>query len=316
VKGEPVHPSQLLFREGVKGDLEATYHLSEKAMLSTMRRQGIDPLDEVDPDEGWKKAKPLVECLAGQPDGSFWIAEQESVLVGYGRSVRLGGVDELSQLMVVPDLHGQGVGRALLERCWPEEQDVPRMVVAAGAPPDLSLYLRRGVLPVAGHWHMRVATDRYQELRSRDVDEGDFGVHVLGRDHALAEWTRLEPQALGHAREALHDQFARTCTCLARMTGDGTRADAVCWVSPEGDIGPAVGARPDDLVPVVLAALDRVANTRDLPELGVFVVHSSDPLVRALARLGFRLHWPSWIMTSGAPPALERYLPTRPPLVL
>lgn len=314
---ETVHPSQLLFREGVKRDLEPTYQLSERALQATMRRLGVDPLHAGDAVRGWKKEKALVECLAGQPDGSFWIAEQEGELVGYGTSVRLGGVDELSQLMVVPELHGRGIGRALMERCWPASAAAgPRMVVAAGAPPDVSLYLRCGVLPVAGHWHMRVPSARYQELRSRDVDEGDFGVHVLGRDHALAEWARLEPQALGHAREPLHDHLARSSTCLARMPAEGEHADAVCWVSPEGDIGPAVGARAEDLVPLVLAALDRVANTRELPELGVFVVHSSRPLVRALARLGFRLHWPSWIMTSEAPPALERYLPTRPPLVL
>jgi hypothetical protein len=31
-----------------------------------------------------------------------------------------------------------------------------------------------------------------------------------------------------------------------------------------------------------------------------------------LRRLGFKVHWPGWIMSSVPLPGLDRYLPTRP----
>jgi hypothetical protein len=35
-------------------------------------------------------------------------------------------------------------------------------------------------------------------------------------------------------------------------------------------------------------------------------------LMDRLRRLGFKVHWPAWIMSSVPLPGLDRYLPTRP----
>jgi hypothetical protein len=91
---------------------------------------------------------------------------------------------------------------------------------------------------------------------------------------------------------------------------------ALCWVSTSGGIGPAIGRNPEDLVPVVLAALDRVAKAKEPETLDVFVTTSSWWLLRRLRELGFRLYWPSWIMSSVPLPGLDRYVPTCPPWVL
>ena len=59
------------------------------------------------------------------------------------------------------------------------------------------------------------------------------------------------------------------------MDGEGGRATALCWVSSDGDIGPAVAEGPRTLVPVVLTALDRVAKTQEPESLGVFCTTAS-----------------------------------------
>ena len=38
--------------------------------------------------------------------------------------------------------------------------------------------------------------------------------------------------------------------------------------------------------------------------------------MRRLVALGFRVSWPSWVMCSEPLPGLDRYLPTRPALIL
>jgi hypothetical protein len=138
---------------------------------------------------------------------------------------------------------------------------------------------------------------------------------VLTAQRAVAEWKRLEPDALGHERPALHDFFGRDRTCLATVDPDGT-AKALCWVSSEGDIGPAVGITPAEVIPVTLAALDKIAKTQEPADLSVFVSTTSWHLLHRLRLLGFSVYWPSWVMCSVPLPGLDRYVPTRPSLVL
>jgi hypothetical protein len=135
---------------------------------------------------------------------------------------------------------------------------------------------------------------------------------MLTPERAVEEWKRLEPGAIGHERTALHDFFGRTRSCLATVDPQSGHATALCWVSGHGEIGPGVGQDPGDLVPVVLAALDRVAKMQEPETFGVFCTTASWWLMDRLRRLGFRVHWPAWIMSSVPLPGLDRYLPTRP----
>ncbi len=310
------------FREGGAADLQETFAMSERTVYEAAARQGILPRD-YSPTEAqirgeWRRQRALIEFIAARPGGRYDICEQDGKPVAYARVVRFEGVEELTELMVRPDRQAQGIGRALLERCWPEEPapGVSRLVIAAGAPADLSLYTAFGVTPVAGHWHMRLETDRYLEARAAERDdEPGTGAHLLEPDHAVAEWNRLEPAAIGHHRPELHDFFARDRVCLACLSDAGA-ANGLCWVSGDGDIGPAVGESPRSLEPVVLEALDRVARAQEPERLNVFVTTEARHLLARLRGLGFRVWWPSWIMCSAPIPGLDRYAPTRPPHLL
>ena len=77
-----------------------------------------------------------------------------------------------------------------------------------------------------------------------------------------------------------------------------------------------MGEAAQDLVPVVLAALDRVAKQQEPESVGVFCTTDSWWLLDRLRRLGFRVHWPGWVMSSVPLPGLDRYLATRPARLL
>jgi GNAT superfamily N-acetyltransferase len=312
---------ELTFRDGAAADLEQTFALSELAIHDTAVRQGVvanGPPTDGEVARDWTRQRSLLEFIAAQPGGRYIICENGGGPVAYARVVRFDGMEELSELMVHPDHQRRGLGRALLDRCWPGDPtpDLGRVVIAAGAPTDLSLYTAFGVMPITGHWHLRQATEDFLERRSLELDRTEPSVHVLKPDRAVAEWQRLEPAAIGHQRPRLHEFFARDRTCLACFDLHTGEARGLCWVSGEGEIGPAVGARPEDLVPVVLAALDRVAKTQEPKELAVFCTTISWWLLRRLRGLGFRVHWPSWLMCSVPLPGLDRYVPTRPPHIL
>ena len=317
-----VPAAELSFREGSPADLADTFAISERAMHDSAMRQGViaggRELTDTEIRGDWLRHRALIEFIAAQPDGRYLICENGDGPVAYIRAVRFGEMEQITELMVLPGHQGAGIGRALLERCWPgaPTPELGRIVVATGSPSDLSLYTDFGVMPVSGHWHMRQRGDGYLARRSQEIESTDPGVHALAPDRALAEWKRLEPGALEHDRGLLHDFFARDRACLAVLDADTGKARGVCWVSADGEIGPAVGATPGDVVPVVIAALDRVAMTQEPEWLSVFTTTISWWLLKRLRGLGFRVYWPSWVMCSIPLPGLDRYVPTRPPHVL
>jgi GNAT superfamily N-acetyltransferase len=313
----------LSFREGTSADLPASFALSERAMHDSAARHGgvppEPPLSEERISMDWARQRPLIEFIAARSGGRYVICENSAgEMVGYARLVRFDAMEELTELMVDPDHQGAGIGRGLLERCWPVDPvpRVARIVVAAGAPSDLSLYTHFGLMPIAGHWHMRAPVDDYRLHRSQETDAPVPEVHVLTPERAVEEWGRLEPDAIGHERPELHRFFADDRSCLAYSPAEVEPPRALCWVSAVGEIGPAIGQTPGDLVPVVLAALDRVAAGGELEHLSVYTTTLSWRLLRRLRLLGFRVFWPSWVLCSVPLPGLDRYAPTRPPHVL
>jgi GNAT superfamily N-acetyltransferase len=311
--------SVLSFREGRATDLRATFELAEAALDVSRKERGLLPAEHErtadDLDTRWERERGLLEFIVAE-DADFIVCEDGDELVGYTRVARFGAMDELTELWVAPSHAGLGVGRALLERCWPESPtpDLGRVVLGIGRPSDLTLYTEFGVMPVSGHWHMRHRSEEYVERRSQEIDAPPTTVHALTPERAVSEWKRLEPSAIGHERPRLHEFFGRTRTCLA--TVDDGVATGLCWVSSEGEIGPAVAEEPGQLVPVVLAALDRVAKSQEPESISVFCTTDSWWLLDRLRRLGFRVHWPGWVMSSVPLPGLDRYLATRPARLL
>jgi GNAT superfamily N-acetyltransferase len=320
VTGAPT--DELLFREGRPTDVKSTFALAQRAIQHTGARMGVAQADAEPTEEEierlWRRHGALQEFLAAQQEGSFWVCEGMDELAGFARVVEFDGMEQLTHVMVDPALQGRGLGRGLLERCWPgpPTPDLARLVVAAGSNTDLSLYTEFGVMPVTGHWNLTQRTEEYLERRLSETDATEEAVHALEPARAVGEWQRLEPQAIAHKRPELHEFFARERACLACVSGDTGEAGCLCWVHPDGDIGPAVAAQPQDLIPVVLAALDRVAKTKEPEELRVACTTDSWWLLRRLRGLGFRVAWPSWVLCSVPLPGLDRYVPTHPAAVL
>ena len=312
----------LSFRPGGPGDLRAVFLLGESAWDASRRSRGLlapeEGRDAGELEEEWQRSRDFFEFVAAQPDGSFWVGEEDDQIVAYTRVARFGEMDELTELWVEPSHAGQGVGRALLERVWPESPtpELGRVVVTLGTPVDLSLYTEFGVMPVGGHWHLVRRAEPYLEQRAFETDAAGPSVHGLTATRAVEEWKRLEPAAVGHERPLLHEFFGRTRSSLALLDQDSGLARALCWVSATGEIGPAVAETAEELVPVILAALDRVAKLQEPDVLNIFCTTDSWWLLDRLRRLGFRVRWPSWIMSSVPLPGLDRYVPTAPPRLL
>jgi GNAT superfamily N-acetyltransferase len=319
----PVETEELTFREGTAADLFATFALSARARHEAAAMRGLTRAEDAPTDDdlaaAWRGVRPLSEFLAARPDGAHWLCcDGEGLPVGCARVVRFAQMQELTDLAVRSPYWGRGIARELLARCWPEDPtpELGRVTVAGGGLADLSVCIDFGTMPVAGSWLLTQGTDAYLERRAQEVDAPDQAAHVLTADRAVAEWKRLEPPAIAHERHSLHEFFGRDRTCLACVDEDSEQATALCWLGAGGEIGPAVGETSEALVPVVLAALDRVAKAHEPGSLSVTVSTISWWLLRRLRKLGFRVAAPGWVLCSVPLPGLDRYMPTSPAQLL
>src|SRR5919202_7031248 len=91
------------------------------------------PLTEEDIRGDWLRQKPIVEFIAAQP-GRYVVCEGPEGPLAYARVVRFEHMEELTELMVLPEHQGRGIGRQLLESVWraPPSPELGRVVVAAG----------------------------------------------------------------------------------------------------------------------------------------------------------------------------------------
>jgi GNAT superfamily N-acetyltransferase len=202
-------------REGSPSDLQATFALSDRTMFRQAVDMGYLPAGErsdTDIADSWGRHGGLVQFLDAQPNRRYLIAENSQGPIAFARIVQFGAMEQLTDLMVTPSHQGTGVGRLLLEGIWAggPSPSLGRLVVATGAPRDLSLYTEFGVMPVAGHWHMRQETSSYLQQRSQETDATEAGtVVVLTVERAVAEWKRLEPEAIAHERTSSSAVIAR-----------------------------------------------------------------------------------------------------------
>lgn len=99
----------------------------------------------------WAHHAPTRHHLRNSPDCSFWLAEESARfgsprVVGYARSIVRDGVWMLTEFFVLPGMHQQGIGGALLDRCLEDGRRARAdtfLVLASHNPAADSLYLRK-----------------------------------------------------------------------------------------------------------------------------------------------------------------------------
>ena len=226
-------------------------------------------------------------------------------------------MDELTELWVGARRTPAGASAAaLLERCWPESPtpELGRRGRGRRAPrgPDALHRVRRdaGQRPLA---HAPPARTQYLERRAQEIDateprrarahpgprRGGVEAARAGRDRARA------PAAARVLRPHAHlPRHASTTTRQRHRALLGQRRRRHRPGGGEEARGPRAGgagrARPRG----------EDAGARELRRL----LHHRRPggCCDRLRRLGFRVHWPGWVMCSVPLPGLDRYLADAP----
>jgi GNAT superfamily N-acetyltransferase len=238
-------------------------------------------IDAEVPTEAWR-VRPLEHVLA---TGTIAVAEASGEVVGFGGTVRRGGVSMVTDLFVDPRWHGRGIGAVLLDEVlegrWPRQTfssahpNALPLYIRAGMPPRwLSLYVRGDPSAMAGAEGVRAEPGAEPaELAGLETAWGGVERHV---DHAF--WA-------GGLRAVAVKVLRRSGEPLgfAYMNFEGHDVPS-WWVSSMG-VAPSVD--PDDTLRALSAVLALAA------ELGIgslgLPLPGPHPATVPLLRAGWRI---------------------------
>jgi GNAT superfamily N-acetyltransferase len=232
--------------------------------------------------------------------GAVFLAEDDEP-VGFSAAVIRDGVWFLSQLWVLPDRQGMGIGSTLLDEALSWGHGASSFsVIASPHPAAQTLYLRRSMFPL---WvQLDLAGD------AGDVGEMPEGFEPLSEEDQ--PWLDgIDREVRGIARPMDHAFWRRSATGVG-LRREGRPVGYVYvwppggWSSkPASKIGPGGALDPHDMPSLLAAALHLARGA-----VTVAVPSTNWSALNELVRLGFRLSDTNTFMASRAMPDGRRYL--------
>jgi GNAT superfamily N-acetyltransferase len=299
-------------------DLQPAYAVFRRAIYDYLARVGMVTAEEArDPPIGgaWVRQEAWMRHLWGTA-AENWVAEDAAGrLVGWAMSIAREGHLELVLFFVEPGAQSRGLGRALLDRAFPEGREHGRSIVATQDPRALSLYLRSGVGYVTSTVDVILAgSPRPGEpgLSFRRLDAGEASVEAVAA---------IEREVLGFGRRPETSfLLGRRPAWLAERDGRAVGFAFGVEPNPAGadgrtpPAGPMAALDPGDvpaLIDHVMAEAPRGAEfTITLPLV------NRRAMAHAMARGGRIDPFYLVVLARGSDMRLDRFVHTSPSFVL
>ena len=128
--------ADVTFRQATLADTRAINEVGERAFDDLARRHGWSdtPIDDAGIERELEAQRSLYRHLAETAD-QFWVAERQERVVGVARSIVRGDLRELTELFVLPEAQGIGIGDELLRHAFPVKTSDFRCILST---PDLA----------------------------------------------------------------------------------------------------------------------------------------------------------------------------------
>ena len=293
----------LTYRKFEAEDRRPVYRLFRESIRDYMLQIGIlEAGDSHDVDAYMRRQYDLYLHLE-RSAAEDWVAEDdERGLVGWARSIERDGHLQLTHFFVSTAAQGEGVGRELLQRAFPQGRGTQRSIIATTNPRALALYLRQGVACQG------LAFCFDGEPHNRALDS-DLEVRQLrpGSD-ARDELVEIDARLLGFRRDTDIEYFLdHQPAFLFYRQG---RPVAYAFGANGNSAGPAGALEAADL-PAVLQHIENHASAAGLESLSLTIPAAAATAVNWALANGYRI-FPFYevLLTGGADLQLERYIIT------
>ena len=197
----------ITYRRGTLDDLQNTFNVFRQSIMGLGDRLGANPISGAHDLQAlqdlWARRQSLFEHLTRTSD-NFWVAEQDSKVIGFARSILRDGVRQLTEFFVLPEHQSTGVGGELLARAFPMDGAEHRFILATIDGRAVQRYLKAKVYPLFPcHTFTRPA-------EKVEVDTDLVIERITASAQSMGELIRLDNAILGFHREAEHAWLIET----------------------------------------------------------------------------------------------------------
>jgi len=191
----------ITYRRGTLDDSQKTFEVFHQSIRELGKRLGANPIsggnDAHTNQNLWERRQPLFEHLALTSD-NFWVAERDSKVIGFARSILRNGVRQLTEFFVLPEHQSAGVGRELLARAFPVDGADHRFILATIDGRAVQRYLKANVYPLFPCYAFSRLAEKV------NVDSDLIIERIVPSAQAMGELIRIDNAILGFHREAEH----------------------------------------------------------------------------------------------------------------
>jgi GNAT superfamily N-acetyltransferase len=286
----------ITIRRATADDARPTYDVFLDAADHLAQTRGWAPTARP-PDPPQRFLAFRASALRHDPDG-FWVAEDDTGLVGFGIAVQREHVWYLAALHVRPAFQSRGIGAEIIRRSLAAARPGSLLTVGADArnPASNALYGRFGMFPETPLIPL-----------SGPSGAGDTRILVPGAP-AEDDLAAIDRAVLDVARPEDHAFWGSVSSLRAFTVVRDGRTAGYAYVQADGAIGPIAVLDPVDLAPALEASIAVAA------ELGATTAHVRIPgaardAVRSLLARGWRYGDAVTLVLTSAPWGLwDRYV--------
>jgi GNAT superfamily N-acetyltransferase len=286
-------------------DLQSTAYVRKEALHWLSRDQGREP-------GPWEPflAPHFQHLLTHDPDGSF-VAEINGLAVGFAMGFVRGDIWFLSQLFLVPEVHGTGVGRELL-RLAVEYADRRkarvRAVIASSSPVAQRLYMRAGMF---GRGNMFGVHGSPVALRDSLSAPDANRKRVVDCSGWLDQIAALDDDVWGADRRIDHEFYLGRGDVEKHsfaLTRDGV-LEGYGYVDARGFIGPLAAREPEGQLPLLRMAAEWLAD-RGVEEGRTGCISFNETMMSAFVAAGWKYDSWTYFLSSEPFGQFDRFHPS------
>ena len=227
--------------------------------------------------------------------GTLLVAELDGQVRGFGGTITRGQRWFLADLFVSPDVHGEGIGRRLLDALVERDQPGPiRATMASNDPRALTLYTQLGMTPRWPSFDLAVPADRLRPIAAEAQPAGTVATSVVAPED-LVELASLCSVSLATVDLEYWERTKSTTCFRVSLNGDEIGGGLVTWSTPAAvhdptavTIGPLFALRPQHMLATVTAVVNAVRSDVGERTLRCYVP-GPNPTFRPLLDAGFRV---------------------------
>jgi GNAT superfamily N-acetyltransferase len=244
--------------------------------------------------------------------GGFWIAEDESEIVGSAFSWVSGELWFLAELFIAPRMQGAGIGRELLRRTLGHADQMGArtraLITFTFNTVSQGLYLRHGMFPRLPVYMFNV--DR-KALPNAGANAGiEFRRADASGSH-IATLAALDMSTLGVSREKHHEYLLNDPAMKGFLLYEGNDCIGYAYVASTGHVGPLAVTKRDAMAPALRTAL-RIAAEGQSDQISAFLPGNCETALAVAADHRMRIVFPMVLVSDREFGDWRRYLPRNP----